>query len=240
MLTGFRDRPGAQKEAVFGFVDLLGGSRGRGAGLAVGREPGTGDQADGGGPCEALQTLAEQERAKEQLGAGPREGEGVPGVRLAVVEDVKPHASSGESVTSKIRFMSAAASHVVELMQRVGGGVEQIRGAAAEQEAGNQVVYRSATTMREVAHQVRSTTEEQARGSGRIRESVEEVRDAVEQINNALQEQSAACRTVVDFLEEVYSRTRSNTESASRMDDATKGLLRQSTELRRDLGRFQV
>ncbi len=145
-----------------------------------------------------------------------------------------------QEIVGAMRGQAAAASHVVGLMERVASGVEQIRGAAAEQESGNQVVYRNATTMREVAHQVRSTTEEQARGSGRIRESVEEVRDAVEQINSALQEQSAACQTVVAFLEEVYSRTRSNTESTRRMDDATKGLLRQSKELREDLQRFQI
>lgn len=145
-----------------------------------------------------------------------------------------------QEIVGAMRGQAAAAAHVVELMERVGGSVEQIRSAASEQEAGNQVVYRSATTMREVAHQVRGTTEEQARGSGRIRESIEEVRDAVEQINNALQEQSAACRTAVEFLEEVYARTRSNTDSASRMDNATKGLLRQSTALRTDLQRFQI
>ncbi len=145
-----------------------------------------------------------------------------------------------QEIVGAMRGQAAAASHVVELMQRVGSGVTQIRRAALDQDAGNQVVYRSATTMREVAHQVRGTTEEQARGSGRIRESIEEVRNAVEQINNALQEQTAVCKTVVEFLEEVYARTRSNTDSASRMDAATKGLLRQSTELREDLQRFQV
>jgi methyl-accepting chemotaxis protein len=162
---------------------------------------------------------------------------------LSLEEITRASRDSGsriQEIVGAMRGQAAAASHVVGLMERVRSGVEQIRGATAEQDSGNQVVYRSAATMREVAHQVRGTTEEQARGSGRIRESVEEVRDAVEQINNSLQEQSAACRTVVDFLEEVYARTRLNTQSTSRMDDATKGLLRQSKELREDLQRFQI
>jgi methyl-accepting chemotaxis protein len=162
---------------------------------------------------------------------------------LSLEEITRASRESGsriQEIVGAMRGQAAAASHVVGLMERVASGVEQIRGAALEQESGNQVVFRSATTMREVAHQVRGTTEEQARGSGRIRESVEEVRDAVEQINSALQEQSAACRTAVDFLEEVFARTRSNTDSTRRMDEATKALLRQSTELREDLQRFQI
>jgi methyl-accepting chemotaxis protein len=112
-------------------------------------------------------------------------------------------------IVSAVREQARAAGHVVDLMERVRDGVDEIRGAAAEQDRGNESVHQGAVGMREVAQQVRGTTEEQARGSGRIRESVEEVREAVERINGALQEQSAACRAAVEFLEEVSSRTRS-------------------------------
>jgi methyl-accepting chemotaxis protein len=142
-------------------------------------------------------------------------------------------------IVSAVREQAKAASHVVELMERVRGGVEQIRGAAAEQDRGNEVVYSSSVAMREVAQQVRGTTEEQARGSGRIRESVEGVREAVERINSALQEQSAACRSAVELLEGVYTRTRSNEESSRRLDAVAKSLLHQAEALRQDVRRFQ-
>jgi methyl-accepting chemotaxis protein len=145
-----------------------------------------------------------------------------------------------QGIVTAVREQARAASHVVGLMERVRGGVEEIRNAAKEQEHGNSVVYRGATTMRDVASQVRSTTEEQARGSGRMRESIEEVQTAVEQINDALQEQTAACRSAVDFLEEVYAQTRSNEESARKMDEATKELLRQSGSLRVEVSRFRL
>jgi len=141
-------------------------------------------------------------------------------------------------IVSAVREQAKAASHVVELMERVRGGVEQIRGAAAEQDRGNEVVHGSSVAMREVAQQVRGTTEEQARGSGRIRESVEGVREAVERINRALQEQSAACRSAVEFLEAVYARTRSNEESSRRLDEVAKSLLHQAEALRQDVQRF--
>jgi methyl-accepting chemotaxis protein len=143
-------------------------------------------------------------------------------------------------IVAAVREQAKAASHVAELMERVRGGVDEIRAAGSEQEKGNEIVYHGAVAMREVAQQVRSTTEEQARGSGRIRESVDGVRDAVEQINSSLQEQSAACRSVVEFLEEVSSRTQSNEVSARRMDEATKELLRESERLREDVHCFQI
>lgn len=143
-------------------------------------------------------------------------------------------------IVGAVREQAKAAAHVAELMERVRGGVDEISAAANEQEKGNEVVYRSAIAMREVAQQVRGTTEEQARGSGRIRESVDGVRDAVEQINNSLQEQSVACRSVVEFLEEVSSRTQSNEVSARRMDEVTKGLLKEAEGLHEDVHRFQI
>ena len=143
-------------------------------------------------------------------------------------------------IVTAVREQAKAASHVVELMERVRGGVEQIRGAAAEQDRGNEVVHVSSVAMREVAQQVRGTTEEQARGSGRIRESVEGVREAVEHINRALQEQSAACRSAVEFLEAVYARTRNNEESSRRLDAVAKSLLHQAEALRHDVQRFSV
>jgi methyl-accepting chemotaxis protein len=143
-------------------------------------------------------------------------------------------------IVSAVREQAKAASHVVGLMERVRTGVEQIQAAAAEQDRGNEVVYRGSVTMQDVAQQVRGTTEEQARGSGRIRESVEGVREAVEQINSALQEQSAACRSAVEFLEAMHTRTRSNEQSAGRLDRVTKDLVQQAETLREDVQRFRI
>jgi methyl-accepting chemotaxis protein len=162
---------------------------------------------------------------------------------VSLEEITRASRDSGEriqGILNAVRAQARAASHVVELMEKVRGGVDEIRNAATEQESGNTVVYRSTTAMRDLAQQVRRTTEEQAHGSGRIRESVEGQRDAVEQINEALQEQAAACRSAVEFIEEIFAQTRANEESARRMDHASKGLLRQSAELREDVHRFRL
>jgi methyl-accepting chemotaxis protein len=145
-----------------------------------------------------------------------------------------------QGILKAVRAQARAASHVVELMEKVRGGVDEIRTAATEQEHGNTIVYRSTTAIRDVAQQVRGTTEEQARGSGRIRENVEGQREAIEQINEALQEQAAACRSAVEFIEEIFAQTRANEESARRMDQASKGLLKQSAELKEDVHRFRL
>jgi methyl-accepting chemotaxis protein len=162
---------------------------------------------------------------------------------ISLEEITRASRDSGEriqGILKAVRAQARAASHVVELMEKVRGGVDEIRNAATEQERGNTIVYRSTTAMRDVAQQVRMTTEEQSRGSGRIRESVEGQREAVEQINEALQEQAAACRSAVEFIEEIFAQTRANEESARRMDEASKGLLKQSAGLREDVHRFQL
>jgi methyl-accepting chemotaxis protein len=162
---------------------------------------------------------------------------------VSLEEITRVSRDSGEriqGILKAVRAQARAASHVVELMERVRGGVDEIRTAATEQERGNTVVYRSTTAMRDVAQQVRTTTEEQSHGSGRIRESVEGQREAVEQINQALQEQAAACRSAVEFIEEIFAQTRANEESARRMDQASKGLLKQSAGLREDVHRFRL
>ena len=139
-----------------------------------------------------------------------------------------------------VREQAKAASHVVELMERVRDGVERIRAAAAEQDRANEVVHSSSATMREVAQQVRGTTEEQARGSGRIRESVEGVREVVEQIDGALQEQSAACRSAVELLEQVYTRTRSNEESSRRSTPSPRACSTRPKPCAQDVRRLSV
>ena len=162
---------------------------------------------------------------------------------MALEEITQASRLSGQrmgGIVSAVREQARAASHVVELMERVRGGVEAIREAAGEQDRGNRVVHAGAVTMREVAAQVRGTTEEQARGSGRIRESVEGVREAVERINEALQEQSAACRSAVEFLEAMHQRTRTNQEAVRRLDGVGQDLLTAAEGLRADLDRFRV
>ncbi len=143
-------------------------------------------------------------------------------------------------IVGAVQEQTKAAGHVVELMDRVRTGVDQIASAGAEQDRGNETVYRSAVTMSEVAQQVRRTTEEQSRGFGRIRESVEGVRDAVERINSSLQEQSSACSQVAEFLEQVVDRTRGNEQAAGNMSEAVDSLIRQAEALREDVARFQI
>ncbi|MDJ0853402.1 MAG: HAMP domain-containing methyl-accepting chemotaxis protein [Myxococcota bacterium] len=162
---------------------------------------------------------------------------------LGLEEITRASRESGEriaGIVSAVREQARAASHVVELMERVRGGVEEIRAASVAQDRGNQVIHRSSTSMRELAQQVGGTIDEQARGSGRIRESVEGVRTAVEQIGEALREQSAACRSAVELLEAMNERTRANEEGSQRLDLVARDLVSQAENLRRDVRRFQL
>jgi methyl-accepting chemotaxis protein len=151
--------------------------------------------------------------------------------------------SSGErigEIVQAVREQSRAAIHVAELVERVSGGVAEIRSAGREQDRANQVVLRGAGSMRDAAGHVNRTTAEQSRGAVQIRDSMERVRDAVERIHASLRQQTDACRLAVSFLEEIHARTRSNEEATRRMSEATLGLKTQAEALRQDVRRFKI
>jgi len=143
-------------------------------------------------------------------------------------------------IVQAVREQSRAAVHVAELVEKVSGGVAEIRSAGREQDRANQVVLRGAGSMREVAGHVHRTTAEQSRGAVQIRDSMERVRDAVERIHGSLRQQTDACRLAVSFLEQIHERTRSNEEATRRMSEATLGLKAQAEALRQDVRRFRI
>jgi methyl-accepting chemotaxis protein len=143
-------------------------------------------------------------------------------------------------IVQAVREQSRAAVHVAELVERVSGGVAEIRVAGREQDHGNQVVLRGATSMREVSGQMHRTTAEQSRGAAQIRDSMERVRDAVERIEGSLRQQTEACRRAVSFLEQIHERTRSNEDATRRMSEATLGLKSQAEAMRQDVRRFRI
>jgi methyl-accepting chemotaxis protein len=143
-------------------------------------------------------------------------------------------------IVQAVREQSRAAVHVADLVERVSGGVAEIREAGRAQDQANQVVLRGASSMRDVSQQVHRTTAEQARGATQIRESMERVRDAVERIHASLRQQTEACRRAVSFLEQIHERTRSNEDATRRMSDATLILKTQAESLRQDVRRFRI
>jgi methyl-accepting chemotaxis protein len=145
-----------------------------------------------------------------------------------------------EAIVTAVREQAKAADHVVALMERVRVGVEEIRGAAEDQDRGHDVIYRGARAMQQVAERVRSTTEEQTRGSQTIRESSDAVRSTVEQIRSVLQEQAAATAEAVEVLAAVFTRTRANEGSAQSLDEATHALVLEAEALRQDVRRFRT
>jgi methyl-accepting chemotaxis protein len=159
----------------------------------------------------------------------------------ALDEITRASRESGDRIHEIVRSVqeqSKAATHVVEMMEKVNVGVEAIHRATGEQDRGNDIVFRSTVAMREVAQQLRATTEEQSRGGARIRQSIDGVRDAVEAINTALQSQSSSCQEVVGFLEEVSAGSQANDVSSHRLSEATQVLLTQAESLRQDVQNF--
>ena len=135
---------------------------------------------------------------------------------------------------------SKAASLVVELMERVRQGVEQIRRAGREQDHGNESVLAGSEVMREIARRVRKTTSEQAQGSARIAEGVEAVGAAAERIDASLSEQAGACAAAEQELERMEERTRAHGAVAQELDAAVGRMRQDADRVREAVGRFQV
>ena len=135
-------------------------------------------------------------------------------------------------IVASVREQTKAASHVVTLMERVRESADQIGEAGAEQERGNEVVYRSALTMREVAQQVRRTTEAQTAGFGRIEEHTAGLRGAIGQISSSLREQNETCVRVTGLLERVSVEGRSGDEATETLGEAMRELLAHAESLR--------
>ncbi len=143
-------------------------------------------------------------------------------------------------ILASVREQTKAASHVVSLMERVRDSAEQIGVAGMEQERGNEVIYRSALTMREVAQQVRVTTEEQTRGFGQIRENVEVVHNTVEKISETLGDQSVGCLEIKAVLDSLADGSTSHAEIMERARDALRKLTTQAQELREEAERIRL
>jgi methyl-accepting chemotaxis protein len=145
-----------------------------------------------------------------------------------------------QRIVEAVREQTGAAAHVAQLMDSVSSGVDQIRAAGTDQDRANEVVYRSAVTIGEIAQQVRRTTEEQSRGFARIRESVEHVRESVEQIDGSLREQATAYQQVTGFLEIVDENTHSNEQAVQRSEQTREARAREAEAMRGEVDRFRV
>ncbi|HEB91704.1 MAG TPA: methyl-accepting chemotaxis protein [Deltaproteobacteria bacterium] len=143
-------------------------------------------------------------------------------------------------ILASVREQTKAASHVVSLMERVRDSAEQIGVAGMQQERGNEVIYRSALTMREVAQQVRATTEEQTRGFGQIRENVDAVRHTVDRISQTLDDQSSGCQEIKVVLDSLAEGSTSHDEVLEQVRRALRKLTTQAQGLRDEAERIRL
>jgi methyl-accepting chemotaxis protein len=179
---------------------------------------------------------AGSQRVSEGVDLAAEAGVSLEGITRAAAES----GQHIQRIVEAVGEQTGAAAHVAQLMDSVGSGVDEIRSAGADQDRANEVVYRSAVTIREIAQQVRRTTEEQSRGFSRIRESVESVRESVERMDGSLRDQATACEQVTGFLEMVDENTHSNEQSVHRVESAMEGLSREAEALRAEVGHFEV
>ncbi len=157
-----------------------------------------------------------------------------------ITDEARQSGQRAEEIVAAVREQTRAAAHVSEQMDRVRGGVAEIRAASAEQRSGNEALMDASRTMRDVAQGVHRTTEEQARGTGQIGRSIESIRASIEHIHGALREQSRAMENASGFLARIDGRTETHVETTAALGRATQDLLERAGVLRSALHRFRV
>lgn len=189
----------------------------------------------------------ESARAVEAIesGAGSvREGVGLSAEAGVSLEEITRTArESGDRISeivAVIHGQSRATSAVVELMQQVREGVEEIQALGSGQAKDAEVVCSSSVAMEQIADGVRTTAEQQAQSVNQVRDGIERVVKTSAAIAASLQAQREASASAARLLADVFGSTRSNEESTEAMDDAIRGLVRQAEALREDLHRFKT
>jgi methyl-accepting chemotaxis protein len=189
---------------------------------------------------ESEAAIAAIERGAESVWSGVERSAEAGESLEAITRSARESGARIAEIVQAVQEQARAANHVQVLMERVRGGVEQLRGATREQEQGHEVVLRGTTAMRDAAQQVHRTTEEQARGGSQIRSGIEVVRAAVEQIHAALQDQTAACQHSAQFTGQVAERARANHAAAEQMEAASAELRAAAQALREQVGQFRI
>jgi len=126
---------------------------------------------------------------------------------------------------------------LVDLIESVRLGVQEIRAAGQEQREGGRLVTRNAAEIDEIAKHVNITAQEQDRGSTQIAESMQRIRVEVGGINNVLQEQNERCRQSTKLLSAMQERAQLSEQSAKETDNAMRELLKKFEHLRSNVQR---
>ncbi len=123
-----------------------------------------------------------------------------------------------EGIVQSVREQTKAATHVVGVIEEVSAQAGRIRGAAREQQQGNDLVLEQANAMKEMVKQVHRTADEQSRGTRLIVESIENVRTATDRMADSVNEQTAGCSRVVTATGEAFKRAQDLHEATGRLE----------------------
>ena len=145
-----------------------------------------------------------------------------------------------DGIVTAVQAQAKGAGHVVELMEKVRGGVEQIRRASQEQDSGHAVVSQGQRD--DARGGAAGAGDDGGAGAGFQPDPGEHRRGAGGggADSSALQEQSQACASALSGLEAVQNRTRTNEDATSTMDEVTRAMQRHAETLKQEVERFQT
>lgn len=190
-----------------------------------------------GGSAEAVRAIARGSQSVDSgVALAAEAGNSLDGITAAARESSDRMAEVVGATTQQTR----TAASIVDQMQRVRTGVEQLRALGLEHDRSGGAILSASVALADVARQLRDTTGAQTGGTGEIGQNIETVRTSVASIQTALQEQRQACLDALQLLERERPLIDANESSAAGLADSVRKLRPSAERLRAQIRRFQV
>ena len=179
---------------------------------------------------------ASAERVEQGVHVALQAGASLEAITLAARESESRMKEVVHAVFEQMR----TTKHVVEQMEQLRNGVEQIGAAREDQDRSIEVVQACSQSLDDVARLTKEAIEVQARDAVHIKETIEAVGTSFDTIRSALEEQSSACMQATNFIERSGEHTDANEDLARRLAEVVSDLLQQAESMRDDVRRLNA
>ncbi len=165
---------------------------------------------------------------------------GAAGSLAKIRESVSASLEDVQGIVSSIEEQAGAYDMLTRLMQGVGEMIRQVTGSTQAQSRGSIVILQATERMREVARRVKSAIGEQVKGNRQIQQAIEKLNVEIREIAETSRQQETQGESIRKTIANIRAVTQRNIDAAGRVGYAAENLLRLTSALCEELGRFNI
>lgn len=143
-------------------------------------------------------------------------------------------------IVSAVNEQCQTSEQIVNFMEDVRDGVNDIREISLQQSRDSVVMRESGSSLVDIATSLRMGTEEQAKSTRLIAQTIENVRDLVSDVNTALQTQTTECEQAASILGTVSEGTNKQEMAIHKLGQGLSEFSAQAQRLREKAGSFEL